>query len=170
MVGTPHLLGADVPPKLGTILLTYSGSGTVDVPASGEYQCVFRALGADVPPLGETSGISEAQSGRTAIGDCQYVRRMPRADVPPLGATSVISGAQSGRTAISDCQYVHRMLRANVPLLGAPVVAQSGRTAIGDCYYVSRVLGTVKPLVCNSMRYSSLDINIVTGQVPIKLK
>jgi hypothetical protein len=98
MLGTPHLLGADVPP-LGAILLTYSGSGT-SPSATRDYQYIFRALGADVPPLGVTSGISEVQSRRTAISDCQYVRRMLRADIPPLGVAVV---AQSGRTAIGDC-------------------------------------------------------------------
>ena len=103
MLGTPHLLGADVPP-LGAILLTYSLTADRGrppaPPITRDYQYVFRALGVDVPPLGATSGISEVQSGRTAIGDCQYVRRMLRADIPPVGVAVV---AQSGRTAIGDC-------------------------------------------------------------------
>ena len=77
MLGTPHLLGADVPP-LGAILLTYSGSGT-SPSATRDYQYIFRALGADVPPLGATL---VAQSRRTAIGDCQYVSRAPGAAMP----------------------------------------------------------------------------------------
>jgi len=89
------------------------------------------------------------------------------ADVPPLGAILV---TQSGRTATGDCQYVSRALCADVPPLGATLVAQSRRTAIGDCQYVSRALGAAMPLRCNSRQYSSLDINIVTGRVLIKLK
>jgi hypothetical protein len=45
MLGTPHLLGADVTP-LGAILVTRSGRT-----ATGDYQYVSRALGADVLPL-----------------------------------------------------------------------------------------------------------------------
>jgi len=65
---------------------------------------------------------------------------------------------------------VPHLLGVDIPPLGAALVTQSRRTANGDCQYVARVLGAVMPLGCNSRQYSSLDINIVTGTVPIKLK
>jgi len=64
MLGTPHLLGADVPPG-GAIGVTQSGRI-----ATGECQYVSRALGAALV----------TQSGRTATGEYQCVSRVLGAD------------------------------------------------------------------------------------------
>jgi len=66
MLGTPHLLGADVPPgrEIGV-----TQSGRI---ATGECQYVSRAQ-SELPPLGAAL---LAQTGRTAIGDCLYLPTM----------------------------------------------------------------------------------------------
>jgi len=94
-VALSWLLRADVPHARNT---TFARSGRTalgsdfanlqrigDVPATGEYQYVFRALGADAPPLGwYLSG-----SGHTAAG---MVSQRLKADVPPLAIASTHLG------------------------------------------------------------------------------
>jgi hypothetical protein len=69
MLGTQHLLGADVPP-LGAILVTQSGRT-----ATGDCQYVSRVPGGDIPPLGAA-----------------LVAQRLRADVPPLVTAGTYPG------------------------------------------------------------------------------
>jgi hypothetical protein len=100
-LGTPHLLGADVPP-LGAISLTQSGRTAI-----GDCQYIPRMLRADVPPLGAAV---VAQSGRTATGDYQYVSRVLGTDVPPLGVVLVSQRLRA------DVPPLVRVLGAVMPL------------------------------------------------------
>ena len=100
-----------------------------------------------------------AESGRTAAGS----------GYTTAGNAGVLTTAGSGFGHAERMYHtlgVPHLLGADVPPLGGTLITQSGRTAIGDCQYVSRVLGAVMPLG----QYSSLDMNIVTGRVSIKLK
>ena len=119
-----------------------------------------------------------------------WLLRVARADVSLIGTATLTVG---GRTAVRSAQvagsgltatgsgfgHAERMYRtlgapdslgADSPLLGVALVAQRLSTAIGDCWCISMVLGAAIPLRRNSRQYSLLDINVVTGRVPIKLK